>query len=733
MSKSAKSSSAKRGSDQQKQSKPAAGGFSVKNLLNMFFERWWIGLIVGAAIAAAFVLAQPKPEPIYRTEVKLLFEPQKDQVIGIKEVYETNTSSALQLQLHIEQMYSTTFYESVQSSFTPKEIEQIQNAYRDPDNPTAPLPPLSAIIRPNVRIEPQRNTTILRISVSNRDPEAAALIANRFARQYIQYTIDKAMTKTSSAMLLLRGQADEKRNELQIIERQKQDFRAKHNMAALGENKGVVQQKVSMLGNSLAEAELKQTNLRTLIESIEDYQKNGKNLMEIAEIAGYPNVSEQKGRIDSLRAMRRQLDEVYLEEHPRMKENKLAMDDAEASYKAAVELAIAEIKNRYNFAKQHEQRLRADYAEAEKQAQELDKITTDYKYLEDDSLIKSNSYQTILSRLNEISIVQQLDNVNITIHDKAPVPTYPDSGTPKEVIKQAVALGFVLFIGVPIGLGFLDTRLKSSHDVESGLNQTLLGGIKSMKKLSETEKPNVFRLGKDDALSEAYRGIFSEIEIRSIVPFPKRLLVTSSIPSEGKSLTASNMAAVFAAHGKKTLLVDCDFRRPTLRRYFGTQSGVGLLPWLRENGANADAQVSPEKMGIVNISPGLDLLPAGDAIKNPTEVIDQIAHCDLFNKLSKLYDLVVIDTPPSAVFPDALLLSRFCSEMVYICRFKTVRKAVIRKTLEKFSESGITILGIVLNCMPHASVMNYGYDGYGAYKSDYYKSYQGEKAEPKAK
>ena len=731
MSKSAKSTSAKRGHDQPAQNKPVGGGLSPKSLLNMFLERWWIGLIVGAAVAAAFVLAQPKPEPIYKTEVKLLFEPQKDKVIGITEVVDTTTSSALQLQLHIEQMYSTTFYESVQSSFTPKEVEQIQSAYRNPDNPTAPPPSLSQIIRPNIRIEPQRSTTILRITVWNRDPEAAALIANKFARKYIDFTIDRAMTQTSSAILFLRNQADEKRAEMEAIEREKQDFRAQNNMAALGENKGVVQQKVGMLGSSLADAELRQTNLRTLLESIEDYQKNGRNLMEIAEIASFGNVTEMKNRIDSLRAMRRQLEERYLENHPRMIENQLAMEDAEAGYKAAVELAIAELKNRFNFAKQHEQRLRVDYAEAEKQAQELDKITLRYKFLEDEASIKNTNYQSILARLSETSIVQQLDNVNIKILDKAPVPSFPDTGTPKEVIKQAVAIAFVRFIGIPIGLGFLDTRVKSSSDIESGLNQTLLGGIKAMKRLSETERPNVFRLGKDEALSEAYRGVFSEVEIRSIVPYPKRILFTSSIPSEGKSLTASNMAAVFAAHGKKTLLVDGDFRRPTLRRYFGTQAGVGLLPWLRENGSNADAVVDPKKMGIVSISPGLDLLPAGDAIKNPTEVIDQLAHCDLFNKLSKIYDLVIIDTPPAAVFPDALLLSRFCSELIYVCRFKTVRKAVIRKALDKFNESGINILGVVLNCMPHASVMNYGYDGYGAYKADYYKSYQGEKAESK--
>jgi polysaccharide biosynthesis transport protein len=138
-------------------------------------------------------------------------------------------------------------------------------------------------------------------------------------------------------------------------------------------------------------------------------------------------------------------------------------------------------------------------------------------------------------------------------------------------------------------------------------------------------------------------------------------------------------------------------------------------------------QIDTHKMGIMNIGPAFDLLPAGDAIKNPTEVIDQIAACDLFNKLSKHYDLIVIDTPPSSVFPDALLLSRFCSEAVYVCRFKTVRRALIKRTLNKFTDSGINVLGVVLNCVPSSSVMNYGYDGYGSYGSDYYRSYQSEK------
>lgn len=701
--------------------------FSARAIINMFLERWWIGLIAGALGAVAFIFGQPKQDPIYYTEVQLLFEPKEKKVLNMQEVVDTTTSSSLDLHTHLARLRSDTFYDYVQQSFSPKDISVIQSPYRDPQNPNASPPSLRNIIRPGIQIRDEKGTTIVRIGAAHRDPEAAALIANRYARKYIDFMLDDATTGTNSAIIWLRNQAEEKRTELENATRAMQEFRETHSMASVGENKAVVAQKVTQLGQQLVSAELEQTNLRTILAEIENYEKSGRDVMEIPQIGTYGLVASLRGELEGLKSARIMLADRYLDDHPKMKENALAMDTVEKRLKATIEIAKNELKTRFNIAAQSEKRLRQEFADTEKRLQELDRTTDKYKFLEDDYNFKNSALNNIQGRLQEASMLVQLENVNIRILDPANVPYFPAAGGPKQIALQASALGVFLLFGIPLGLGFLDSRVKSPADVESGLEQVLLGGIKTMKKLSETERPNVFRLGKDDSLSEAYRGVFSEIEIRSVVPFPKRLLVTSSVPSEGKSLTASNLGAVFAAHGRKTLLVDCDFRRPTLRRYFGATAGVGLLPWLRENAHRSDVQVDTHKMGIMNIGPAFDLLPAGDAIKNPTEVIDQIASCDLFNKLSKHYDLIVIDTPPSAVFPDALLLSRFCSEMVYICRFKTVRKAMIKKTLHKFSESGINVLGVVLNCVPSSSVMNYGYDGYGAHDSDYYKAYQSEK------
>jgi len=290
MSKNSKAKTVRR-DDQNK----AFSHLTPRSILNLFIERWWIGLIVGAVGAAIFVLAQPKQDLVYRTEVKLLFEPRKERVLNIQEVVDTTTSSMLELNQHIEQMLSTTFYEYVASSFTLKEIDQIRNAYRDPEKPNDPPPSLQSLIRPNVYPQIKKNTTIVSIYVANRDPEAAALIANRFARKYIDFTLDRAMTGTNSAIVFLKNQSEEKRVEVESAERAMQEYRAKHNMASLGEHKGIIQEKVSSIGSSLVQNQLEQSSLKTLIETVEDFRKNGKDVFELSVITSFGSVAALMG------------------------------------------------------------------------------------------------------------------------------------------------------------------------------------------------------------------------------------------------------------------------------------------------------------------------------------------------------------------------------------------------------------------------------------------------------
>lgn len=695
---------------------------SPRDYWDMFVERWWMGAIVGALAAGLIVWFRPHFEPIYTTEVSLLFEARKDRVLNIQEVVDTSLQTATELNTHMEQLRSKTFADYVLASFSPVETALVQKAYLDPLRPEAPLPSLAGIIRPNVTIFARRGTPIIGIQASNRSPEAAALIANRYARKYIDYNLDSANTRTNSAIVFLRNQAEETRTQVETAENALQVYRAKNNLAAIGETQNVVLQKMSSLGTAVVRATLEQIDAKSLIDKIAEYRRDGRNLLEIPQILSSGQASSLNAGLNLLLSQHTLLSERYLPQHPKIRQNEIETQETRRMLNESIDKAVADQSARYEVSAQYLQRLQAETIGSEGQARELDKISVDYKFLEQDANAKRATYTRIMDRLTEATITSQMANTNIAIFDPAWIPDSPSDTGAMQVAAKAGSSALGLLLLIPLSIGLFDSRLRTPAQVEDSLQEPLLGVVKKMRKLGETERAQVFRLQKNHDLAEAYRGIFSEIEVRSPIGFPKALLVTSSVPAEGKSLLCSNLAAVFAAHKRRTLLVDCDLRRPTLHRYFGVKATAGWVDWLDLPSELRPA--SPE--GIVHVGDYLDLLPAGRNSERPTELLDQLSRRETLQPLLQKYDLIIFDTPPAAIFPDALMLARCCHEMIYVCRYRTVRPAVIRKVLNRFQGAGISCLGVVLNQLPESKARTYGYHGYGTQSADYYKAYVGK-------
>ncbi|MBC7365569.1 MAG: polysaccharide biosynthesis tyrosine autokinase [Undibacterium sp.] len=690
-----------------------------RDFWDMFAERWWIGAIIGLIAAGLIVWFRPHFEQIYTTEVSLLFEARKDRVLNIQEVVDTSLQTATELNTHMEQLRSKTFADYVLASFSPAETEVVQKAYIDPLRPSAPLPSLASIIRPNVTVFARRGTPIIGIQAANRSPDAAALIANRYARKYIDYNLDSANTRTNSAIVFLRNQAEETRTQVEAAENALQTYRAKHNLAAIGETQNVVLQKMSSLGTAVVRATLDQIDAKSLIDKIGEYLRGGRNLLEIPQILSAGQVSSLNSSLNQLLSQRTMLAERYGAQHPKIKQNEIEAQETRRMLKESIDKAIADLNARYEVSAQYLQRLQAETVGSEGQARELDKISVDYKFLEQDANAKRATYTRIMDRLTEATITSQMANTNIAIFDPAWIPDAPSDTGAMQITVKAGTSGLALLILIPLAIGLMDSRIRTPAQVEDSLQEPLLGVVKKMRKMGEAERAQVFRLQKNQDLAEAYRGIFSEIEVRSPLGFPKAFLVTSSVPAEGKSLLCSNLAAVFAAHKRRTLLVDCDLRRPTLHRYFGIKASTGWVDWLETPPDQRPA--SPD--GIVHVSDHLDLLPAGRNSERPTELLDHLGRRETLQILFQNYDIVIFDTPPAAIFPDALMLARCCHEMIYVCRYRTVRAVVIRKVLDRFRGAGISVLGVVLNQLPESKARTYGYHGYGTQSADYYKAY----------
>lgn len=207
--------------------------------------------------------------------------------------------------------------------------------------------------------------------------------------------------------------------------------------------------------------------------------------------------------------------------------------------------------------------------------------------------------------------------------------------------------------------------------------------LQEMKKLVVLEDPN-------SPISEKFRSIRTSIEFATINMDMKILVITSSEQNSGKSLVASNLAVTFAQKGKKTLLIDGDFRNPSIKNYFYIPRGKGLSSLLRGKISISDA-VHPTN------ETNLFILPPGFSVLNPADILGSKNMGELLDKLSQRFDQIIIDTPPILVATDAAVVSTFADGILLVVRSGKTKKENAKKGLRLMHQSLTPIIGVILN------------------------------------
>tara|TARA_A100001037_G_scaffold251299_1_gene234712 strand:- start:53 stop:970 length:918 start_codon:yes stop_codon:yes gene_type:complete len=292
----------------------------------------------------------------------------------------------------------------------------------------------------------------------------------------------------------------------------------------------------------------------------------------------------------------------------------------------------------------------------------------------------------------------------------------------RKIAVLTACMALLLFVGVPIGLDALDDKVKKSWDITQFLNVELLAQVGTLK-VPKNERMNIARKGLDHSVVESFRDLYSQIGMRSKVEYPKTILITSTIPEEGKSMLASNMASIFGRHGHKTLLMDLDLRRPTLHRGFGFSNKQGLVHHLKSNEKFMGPITKAPTLGIHELEPNVHLLCSGGHSKDATEMIVSLQFQSLLESLRSEYSLIILDTPPLGVFPDALLLAEKADEILYLIRHGRPKRSAVRNLLHKLRATQSHLLGVVVNDLPPKKA-SYYYGQYGYYSYYTYKNYQ---------
>ncbi|BBB12202.1 GumC family protein [Sphingopyxis sp. FD7] len=565
----------------------------------------------------------------------------------------------------------------------------------------------------NVVISPTRGSALVDVSYSSYDPEISAQIANAWANEFIAQSIARKFDSTAEARSFLERRLAELRQRVEDSERALVDFASSRNIVTIGSNEngggsGTAQIRERTLAadslSSLNSELVKATADRVLMESrtravgavrTNDTlsrlrEQRAKDAAEYAQLMqqfdpGYPVALALQRRID-------ELDQSIAREEQRIAR------EAREDYRAAVE---------------REDNLKARVATLSSQVLDQRRDAIQYNIYQREADTNRQLYDALLQRYKEIGVAGVSAN-NIAVIDRAEPPRLPSS--PKLLVNLFIALvlGSIAALVLVFILEQSQEGVSDPSRIPDQLGLPLLGSVPKIEE--DVVITEAIRDPKSNVL-EAYFAIKSSLAFSTSHGIPRSLMVVSSQPAEGKSISSLSLATVLARIGKKVILIDVDMRKPSLHKHIGVKRDRGVSNYL--------AGEDDYRPLIREVMPNFDFIPAGPSVPSAAELLSGDRMADFVRTLEKHYDHVIVDSAPIIGLADAPLLSRTVEAVVVVIEAGRVPLRGINSALSRLRSAGAPLIGVILTKLDKRD-SEYGY-GY-AYSYEY--ASRGVDAEP---
>jgi polysaccharide biosynthesis transport protein len=680
-------------------------------------KRWpfvVLSMIVATVIAFVYTYRQPK---IYEATCQVIIEPMAPQVLpGSKDVVELGTGTFWANKEFYETQYRIIQSTSVGQRTAEKLGLQYDSDYAGVVGPTHDLAALGRTIAAQLSVKPLKDSRLALITVSDRKPQRAALIANTVADTYIEYNLDYKLEGARSAMAWLAEQEADLKRELEGSELKLYQYKKDRNLLAVS-----LDDKQSMLSQNLANVNSKLTDLHIkLLEADAKRKMIESARANITEEATLPE-TRGNGTIERLRDSYVQLSKDYADlssrygpDHPRMKALSGQMETIRKAYEQEIDAVLSSFEKSYQEMVDNERSLKALMEQQKKDAIELSKIEVEYKPLQRASEQEEKMYGIIANRQKEIDITGPMKTNNVRVLERAIVPGTPVRPQPI----QNLLLGLMLGLGTGIGLAFaieaLDNTLKTQADVEQFLGSPVLGLVPVIGAAPGGEAAQV-----GDNLRERDLGVFLDPKsvaaeccrsIRTNILFMspdrplKTMVVTSPSPQEGKTTTAINLGVTMAEAGGRVLIVDTDMRRPRLHRSFGVPNQIGISTVIV---GKATLEEAVKRTDV----PNLDVLTCGPVPPNPSELLHTERFAVVLAECARLYDRIILDSPPTSAVTDPAVLGNLADGVVLVIKAGETTRESAMHARRQLAAAKARLFGVVVNAIDFSNPA-YGYEYY---------------------
>ncbi|MES2738259.1 MAG: hypothetical protein V4672_18200 [Verrucomicrobiota bacterium] len=623
---------------------------SLADLAGYLKKRWWLGLLMALPAAAAVFYLLGMGAKIYESEAKLRLRLQDTNVFNFNEMGRqgvTELSAPQLINNHLTEIKSRKFADYFYTRFDPVKrdtfIQDELSTLGRKDQllkwvglytPLKPAPPMDVFaesVESSVRVEPQKESHILRILVRNRDPQLAADLANGFAQDYIRFFGEQESGQTQSERDYLQTKADELKQRLEVSERKLSEYRKSENLIQTNEAMDVDGDKVRQLMTAITNVEIQLAKSKSDLQSIRTTQQAGRDLLEVRVVADNPDVAFNRKELESALTERKALEPLCGRRHPQMvalagriESAKSALDHASMAVVTMSETEVLSLERQITDFKRQLETSRG---------QVLDQSgkNVEQKMLSDQVAADREMYQTIVKRLNQAEVTGNFkDSGALSLSDIASPPDKPvKPNKPIAAVASLMIFGLI-FIGLPVGWGLMDDHVfrllrqkgspsanipsvkevphmpsgplvRASGSASPGTlpyapsplapptpvfqpaarPPSMLAGTTTNQAPVLAHLPLIGHGTPEAMLGQLLRsephgaaGALSQLTTTLEMQALKRsglggiILLTSAEAGEGKTLSAAALAAAFCHQGRSVFMMECNAVSPTLHQWF---------------------------------------------------------------------------------------------------------------------------------------------------------------------
>jgi succinoglycan biosynthesis transport protein ExoP len=706
----------------------------VETLRKLSRHRFLIAIctLVSAVVAAAVVLQLP---PRYEAEARVLIGVQEPRVLNIAAIVGDVSPDAERVQSEIFAIEARDLVAEViqqlnladNPEFNPALRPQSGLAYQFgrvkavmrraagldpspadlPDRAAAAGAPSSSlqnsmvdILLSKLAVSELGRSNVISIQADAQSPDEASAIANTLAERYLARQRSDKMATTHQVEAFLADRITQLRQQVEKSEQAVEEYRRQNGLYR-GESAGVTSQQMTELNTQMILAQTAKAEADARFSEAMAMRKAGAEGDSVPDVLKSPLIQALKEQQATDARKLNELSGSYGPEHPKILSTRAEMDDITRRIRTEMGRVTDGLRHEASTADARYDALRQNFARLQAQMGNVNDKSIHLEALERDATVNRNLLESMLNRSKETMGQQEFQLANAKLISSAAPPGAP-AFPPKTLFVFLGTLGGAL-VGLLLALlrESADRTFRIGEQVESLTGLPVLAMVPRVK---GSASPALQVLTHPiSPFSEAVRKLHIGLQMSETARSPKTVLICSAMPGEGKSILAASLGRMVASHGRRVLLIDCDWRAPNLHRIFRCPNRGGLAALLDSD------TVELENIIQTDARSGADIITAGDLNPSSAHKLMSRRMELILETFAKNYDLVIIDSPPVLVGADVLSICRLVDKVVYTVRWGKTRREVALDGLKQILEARGQVAGVVLSRVDSKRYRRYGY------------------------